>query len=338
MRFSSKVRYTYREFKFTIKGLISTRHPILAHVIPIRRCNLSCAYCNEYDNFSAPVPTDVMRHRIDRLAKFGTAAVVISGGEPLMHPELEVIVRHIRNHGMLTGLISNCYLLTKDRILRLNQAGLEYLQISIDNVLPDDVSMKSLKVLNKRLNLLKEFADFKVDVNSVLGSGVRNPSDALTIAHRAAELGFSSTVGIVHDGLGNLKPLSKEERKIYYQIKAMSKKSYARVNYFQDDTVEGRPSSWRCRAGARYLYICEDGLVHYCSQQRGFPAIPLEHYTREDIRREYLTPKKCATHCTISCVHQVATFDFWRGPQTRAGAAAPQDVIVQPVDQFPEQA
>ena len=52
--------------------------------------------------------------------------------------------------------------------------------------------------------------------------------------------------------------------------------------------------------GARYLYICEDGLVHYCSQQRGYPGIPLEQYGVEDIRREYLTEKPCAPHCTIS--------------------------------------
>ena len=39
------------------------------------------------------------------------------------------------------------------------------------------------------------------------------------------------------------------------------------------------------------MYICEDGLVHYCSQQRGYPGKPLEQYTREDIRREYLTEK-----------------------------------------------
>jgi aldehyde:ferredoxin oxidoreductase len=64
--------------------------------------------------------------------------------------------------------------------------------------------------------------------------------------------------------------------------------------------------------------VCEDGLVHYCSQQRGYPAIPLEQYTREDMRREYLTRKACADYCTISCAQQVATFDNWRDPQTLA--------------------
>ncbi len=63
------------------------------------------------------------------------------------------------------------------------------------------------------------------------------------------------------------------------------------------------------------MYICEDGLVHYCSQQRGYPAKPLDQYTREDIRREYHTEKPCAPYCTVSCVHYVSYFDFFRGPQ-----------------------
>jgi hypothetical protein len=53
----------------------------------------------------------------------------------------------------------------------------------------------------------------------------------------------------------------------------------------------GKPNDWQCRAGSRYLYICEDGLVHYCSQQRGYPAIPLEQYTQQDLDREYSTQK-----------------------------------------------
>jgi hypothetical protein len=97
----------------------------------------------------------------------------------------------------------------------------------------------------------------------------------------------------------------------------MEKQSYSQINYFQDAIAEGRPNEWRCRAGARYLYICEDGLVHYCSQQRGYPAKPLEEYTRADVAREYETEKSCAPHCTVSCVHQVSYFDSWRNPQTR---------------------
>jgi len=297
------------------RAFVSTDHPLLAHIIPIRRCNLACEYCNEYDDFSKPVPLETMFARIDKLAELGTSVVTISGGEPLLHPELDDVISRIRHHGMVAGLITNGYLLVPERIERLNRAGLEWLQISIDNVTPDDVSKKSLKVLNKKLQLLAEYADFHVNINSVVGGGVSNPQDALTIGKRAMELGFSSTVGIIHDGQGQVQPLKDEERRVYHEMKSMEKRSFTRINSFQDNISQGRPNQWRCRAGARYLYICEDGLVHYCSQQRGYPGIPLEKYSIADIRREYLTEKPCAPHCTVSCVHQVSVLDAWRAPQ-----------------------
>src|SRR5690242_15091104 len=304
-----------RELRLIAHGALSTSHPIMAHIIPIRRCNLSCTYCNEYDDYSKPVPTEVMIGRINKLADLGTSILTISGGEPLLHPELDEIIAAMRRRGIMAGMITNGYLLTAERIQRLNRAGLEHLQISIDNVMPDDVSKKSLKVLDRKLELLAEHADFHVNINSVVGGGIRDPKDALAVGQRAVELGFTSTVGIIHDGDGQLQPLAIEEREVYRQMKAMEKGSYARINFFQDNIADGRPNEWRCRAGARYLYVCEDGLVHYCSQQRGYPAKPLMEYTVDDIRHEFLTEKSCAPHCTVSCVHQVAYIDRWRAPQ-----------------------
>jgi len=308
-----------REVQKLAMALTSTGHPLLVHIIPIRRCNLACTYCNEFDDFSKPVPSDEMFRRIDRLGAMGTSAVTISGGEPLLHPELDAIIRRIRKNGMLAGMITNGYLLVADRIERLNRAGLEHLQISIDNVQPDEVSKKSLKVLDQKLALLAEHAEFHININSVLGSGISNPEDALTVAHRALELGFTSTVGILHDGNGQLQPLGMREREIFEEIMSLGKESFTRVNGFQHNIAAGRENQWRCRAGSRYLYICEDGLVHYCSQQRGYPGIPLAEYTAEQRQREFLTKKGCAPRCTVSCVHQISVVDAWRAPQILDG-------------------
>jgi len=304
-----------RGVRHTVRAFASTRHPVLVHIVPMRRCNLACTYCNEFDKTSDPVALDEMLRRIDRLAEFGTSVVTISGGEPMMHPEIFEIIARIRHHGMIAGLISNGYYFQPDKIQKLNEAGLDYLQISIDNVNPDDVSNKSLKVLDAKLVNLKEHAKFKVNINSVLGSGVANPGDALTIAERARELGFSSTVGVIHDGDGLLKPLNANEKEIYKKVKALGTRSYARWNWFQDNLAEGKEYEWRCRAGARYLYIDEAGIVSWCSQQRGTPGISIHEYTTADMEREYITEKWCAPSCTIQCVHQVGHLDAWRDKQ-----------------------
>src|SRR5713101_9485683 len=80
-------RTRLREFRMIAKALASTKHPILVHIIPMRQCNLACAYCNEYDDVSKPVPLSVMLERIDQLAHLGTTIVTLCGGEPLLHPE-----------------------------------------------------------------------------------------------------------------------------------------------------------------------------------------------------------------------------------------------------------
>jgi hypothetical protein len=122
-----------------------------------------------------------------------------------------------------------------------------------------------------------------------------------------------------------MKPLNKREARVYREIRNYGKLSYSRLNWFQENLAKGRPNDWRCRAGARYLYICEDGLVHYCSQQRGFPGVPLETYTLADVQREYFTKKSCAPTCTVGCVQKVSVIDHWRDPQTYEFQPAPAE-------------
>jgi MoaA/NifB/PqqE/SkfB family radical SAM enzyme len=327
LRKASRQARSVREF---VRGLVDTEHPLLVHIVPMRRCNIDCGYCNEFDKVSKPVPLAVMQQRIDKLAVLGTSVVAFSGGEPMLHPELDDIIRAIRRHGMIAGLITNGYFLSPKRIGALNDAGLDYLQISIDNLEPDDVSKKSLRLLDKKLEWLAEYAEFDVNINSVVGGGVRYPEDARHINQRARELGFSTSLGIIHDGAGLLKPLGGAERRVFDDVtriingpRQVLKNLYSGIRGFQENLVDGKPNEWYCRAGARYLYICEHGLVHWCSQQRGTPGTPLEQYTVEDIRREFMAPKWCAPYCTIGCVHRVSTMDFWRKPQTSGAPASP---------------
>jgi MoaA/NifB/PqqE/SkfB family radical SAM enzyme len=318
---------TVRELGLVARTLLSRDRPLLAQIVAVRRCNLACSYCNEYDDFSAPVDTAEMFRRIDRLAELGTAIVTFSGGEPMLHPELPAQIRRIRAHGMVAGLITNGYFLQRERIEELNDAGLDHLQISIDNVQPDAVSKKSLKVLDAKLANLARWAHFHVNINSVLGAGTRRPEDVLTITRRALDLGFSTSIGVIHDGQGQLSALDEDDRAVYRRVGGLARGLYTRVRRFEENLVEGRENAWRCRAGARYLYVCEDGLVHYCSQQRGAPAVPLAEYDLQHIRSAFHAPKACAPRCTVGCVHRASSLDAWRA-QAGAPATLPETPLV----------
>ncbi len=296
--------------------LTSRARPMLAHLVVTRYCNLDCAYCSEYDKVSLPVPLADLLARVDSLASLGTQIVTLTGGEPLTHPGHDAVIARIRERGMVATTITNGFLLTAERIAGMNAAGLQEMQISIDGVKPDAISKKTLKSLAGKLEVLSKHARFHVNINSVLGISEERTQDALEVASAAKTLGFSHTVGVLHDADGALAPLSVTQRKVYDDL--MAKGSLAhKLNYlmFQRNLMAARPNAWRCRAGARYLYICEDGLVHYCSQQRGRPGTPLRTYSTADVLREYHTAKDCAPYCTVSCVHQASFLDAWRSPQ-----------------------
>ena len=247
----------FRQARLFAASLKSPYRPVLAHLIPVRRCNLACTYCNEFD---------ATRRRCRRPMSFdgsigsrrsGPGIVTLSGGEPLLHPDADGIISHIRGHGMIATLITNGYLLSKDRIRRLNRAGLDHLQISIDNVVPDEVSKKSLKVLDQKLRWLAELAEFDVTVNSVVGGGIRNPDDAAVIAKRARSLGFSTTVGIIHDTRGELRSLDETQRRILEELVA-ARRIHVRLRQLQSVSKEsGQRSSQRVAVRSRRsLPVC----------------------------------------------------------------------------------
>ena len=223
---------------------------------------------------------------------------------------------------MMAGLITNGYLLSPKRILALNAAGLDFLQISIDNVEPDEVSKKSLRLLDKKLEWLRDHAhlrhqhqlgarrrhqepggraDHQPPRPRSSGSRPRSASSTTARAAQAARPGRAR--GLRRRDAGDQRQLADRQEPLLG------------IRGFQDNLVEGKPNGWRCRAGARYFYVCENGLVHYCSQQRGFPAVPLAPTRSPTSRASSSTPKSCAPYCTIGCVHRVSTMDFWRKPQ-----------------------
>lgn len=329
MKLLRKLSRNARAAREIARGVAHTDHPFLVHIVPVRRCNIDCGYCNEYDKVSLPVPIARLERWLDKLSDLGTSVVTCSGGEPLLHPEIDRVIAGIRRRGMLAGMITNGYLLSPRKIHALNEAGLDYMQVSIDNVEPDAISKKSLRLVDRKLQWLAEHAEFDVNINSVLGAGTRNPEDARVITERARALGFSTSLGLIHDGTGRLKPLGPAERAVWDDInrsasgrRQLFKNLYSALNGFQQKLADGKPNAWRCRAGARYLYVCEEGLVHLCSQQRGYPATPLERYTRDHIRHHFASAKACAPFCTVGCVHRVSTLDFWRRPQHAGDDAA----------------
>jgi MoaA/NifB/PqqE/SkfB family radical SAM enzyme len=285
--------------------------PIMVNLVVTRRCNLSCGYCFEYDKVSPPVPLAVLRERIDHLARLRAVIVTLTGGEPLLHPDIAEVVAYVRERGMTPVMNSNGFLLTRDRISALDRAGLYALQISIDNLTPNDTTVKSLRPLMPRLRALAELASFRVRVNTVLGSGP--PEETLAVAREVLSLGFEAKCSLMRGADGTPVPLDQRAREVYEEIQRMGKRSSAYLSEdFQAALLRDGQVDWKCRAGARFFHVCENGLVHLCAPRTGDPGVPLAGYGEVDIRRAFATAKSCTARCPVAYAHQASRLDRWR--------------------------
>ncbi len=284
--------------------------PFLVQMVVIRRCNLSCGYCSEYDKSSDPVPIELLESRLRKLKELGTFGISLTGGEPTLHPELPRLIRACRTLGFFrTGMISNGFFLRPEMIQSLNQAGLQEMQISIDGVHGNDTTQKVLNNLKQRLRWLREHARFQVIVSAVIGACPAE--EAEEVVSFATELGFASRVLLVHDEHGQLK-LKSDELKVFHGIVKKLPKSVRELSDYRERLIRDGTAPYKCRAGSRYLYIDEFGNVNWCSQTRGVWSKPLTEYGLDDLREQFYTYKSCHATCTLGCVRSASQLDNWR--------------------------
>ena len=284
--------------------------PFLAQIVVVRRCNLSCAYCSEFDKTSEPIASEVLISRFRKLRQLRTWAVCLTGGEPTIHPDLPGLISELKALGVRRRLmITNGYRLTEKLIESLNVSGLTDMQISVDGVKPNDITVKTLKPLRKKLELLSKHARFKVVMSGVIGSSP--PEEAVEVVRFARDRGFIPRILLIHDSNGQLR-LNTEELEAYREVKLMIGPRLEDADRYREKLIRDGVAPFKCRAGSRYLYIDEFGIVHWCSQTREIFSKNLMDYTPDDLREQFHTPKFCNKTCTVGCVRTTSAFDEWR--------------------------
>lgn len=112
------------------------RRPIVVWNIT-RRCNLNCIHCysdSEAKAYPGELTLDQCRAVIDDLAGFKVPAVLLSGGEPLIHPDFFAIASYAVSKGLRLTLSTNGTLIDLDTAKKLKQLGFAYVGISLDGI------------------------------------------------------------------------------------------------------------------------------------------------------------------------------------------------------------
>ena len=103
----------------------------------VRRCNLTCKHCyatSADKDFPGELTTGQIFDVMDDLKAFGVPVLILSGGEPLMHPDIFTISQRAKDMGFYVGLSSNGTLIDENNIDDIARVGYNYVGISIDGV------------------------------------------------------------------------------------------------------------------------------------------------------------------------------------------------------------
>ena len=292
----------------SVINLLFFKSPLEAQLIVTRRCNLSCGYCTEFDNYSEPVPLELLKERIDAIHRLRVVNTSLLGGEPLMHPDIVEIVKY-SNRKNQVSITTNGFLLTEKLIKQLNEAGLSNLQISIDALETDRTGyiQKSLKKLLPKLELLQKHANFDVHANIVLCESTK--SAFIETSAKIRDLGFNVSVGLMHDEKGQIEIEGDEYLQLWEEY-FQSGEPYPLNDYdYGKKLLRGEKPKWKCRSGSRYLYVDESGLVQYCSFQRNRLNKTLTEYTLRDLKQQSQQYKGCEEGCSLLCVYRDSMLD-----------------------------
>jgi MoaA/NifB/PqqE/SkfB family radical SAM enzyme len=285
------------------KRVIDSR-PMYAQVVVTDDCNLTCTYCDEYTPGGPTVPLPELKARIDRLDALGVLVYDFLGGEPLMHPALDQLLAYTkskRSGSNVVTVITNGFFLTRGLIERLNNAGLDYLQVSVDSIEPTRRSKKSLKSVLPRLKLLATEAKFKVEIQSVLNKDTLAQYDRFRelLKEFPFQLGFS----IMHERGGQIAIRGSEFVELLSRYGV-----FDGVNFYgkhlREMLLGDFSRSWKCLGGFKFLYVNAAGSVQWCGQQRDY-NFPLEQMTLKELRNNN-RHKPCEQGCCLGCVRLVS--------------------------------
>jgi MoaA/NifB/PqqE/SkfB family radical SAM enzyme len=176
-------------------------------------------------------------------------------------------------------------------------------------------------VLRRKLDILAERAQFDVVVSAVIGTAPRE--EVLEVVEFAKSRGFTPRLLVLHNEHGQMG-LSSEELAVYAEVKQLfGRRVTEEAHGYRERLIQNGEAPFRCRAGARYLYIDEFGMVRWCAQTRTAFGKRLSAYALEDLRKHFYSEKACSDKCSVGCVRTASALDQWRsqrgisdGPRT----------------------
>lgn len=262
-------------------------------------CPLQCPYCSnpiDYAKHSSEISTDDWKRVLTQARKMGAVQLGFSGGEPLTRNDLVELVKHARELGYYSNLITSGYGLTEEKIIQLKEAGLDHIQVSIQastQELNDHIAgTTSFEHKKQVAHLVKKHGYPMVLCVVIHRENIHQMTDILAMAEALGadylELANTQYYGWAHANRDLLLP-TKEQFEEAEKIAQAFKETVAgkmKIYYVVPDYYEDRPKACMNGWGTTFLTIAPDGVALPCHSARELPGLDcpnVKDYSIEEI-------------------------------------------------------
>lgn len=280
--------------------------PVACHLYVTEQCNLHCEYCTEFNNTIPHPELETVKKWIDKIKSLGCMRIGIQGGEPLKHPDIVEIVRHIKSLGMGCSMSSNAFLMTEELLKGLEEAGLDSIHISIDSMNPKPSTKKCIKLAADKLEMIKN-SKISLYLTSVLFE--ESLPELPEVFEWAKNNDLSIKAHLIHAGTEGSFTVAKGDSEqlegfIDWQLKEKKRGQNIRTTYnvlkYQKNLLNKDNYKWKCLAGYKYLFVSAKGEFWWCSMQRK-PGTDILKISKEDLKNNNCK-KPCQEGCGVYCV------------------------------------
>ncbi|MDD5274423.1 MAG: pyrroloquinoline quinone biosynthesis protein PqqE [Methylovulum sp.] len=249
-------------------------------------CPLQCPYCSnplDYASYKAELSTDDWQRVLEQARKLGAVQLGFSGGEPLTRPDLPELVKHARDLGYYSNLITSGYGMTEEKIIQLKEAGLDHIQVSIQassQELNDHIAGTASFAHKKEVaHLVKKHGYPMVLCVVIHRENIHQMPDILAMAQELGadylELANTQYYGWAHVNRDLLLP-TKEQFGQAEAIAQAFKETVAgkmKIYYVVPDFYEDRPKACMNGWGTTFLTVAPDGVALPCHSARELPGL-----------------------------------------------------------------
>ncbi len=274
-------------------------------------CPLQCPYCSnpiDYAKYQSELSTDDWKRVLSQARKMGAVQLGFSGGEPLTRKDLTELVKHARDLGYYSNLITSGYGLTEEKIVQLKEAGLDHIQVSIQastQELNDHIAgTASFEHKKAVAHLVKKHGYPMVLCVVIHRENIHQMPEILAMAEELGadylELANTQYYGWAHANRDLLLPTKAQFEQGEKIAQAFKEKvaGKMKIYYVVPDLYEDRPKACMNGWGTTFLTIAPDGVALPCHSARELPGLDCPNVKDFSVEEIW---------------HDSKTFNFFRG-------------------------